>query len=55
MLSSEITVYDFVFVMIMISNVICLYAGYRWGHSDCEKEMQNRIIRQIKREMILRK
>lgn len=34
MLSPEVTVYDWLFIVSMILSMLCMYAGYRWGHSD---------------------
>lgn len=34
MLSPEVTVYDWMFIVFMVLAMLCMYTGYRWGRSD---------------------
>ena len=38
MLSPEVTVYDWIFIVFMVLAMLCMYAGYRWGHADGYKQ-----------------
>ena len=34
MLSPDVTVYDWMFIVYMVLVMLSMYAGYRWGHAD---------------------
>ena len=52
MLRPEVTIYDVIFIIFMITNLACMYAGYRWGRQDGYYEgchARRQIERQIRR------
>lgn len=55
MLSSEVTIYDIMFILFMITNTISLFAGRCWGYSDGVDDgarMRRRSDRAIRRGLI---